>query len=84
MTLQPGGPNGRYLGRNGPFSAHELRQVIADVQEQLRVEPEVLDTLQQAILDRDLTTSTEIITHLRDFFGVIDALLRNARVGDAA
>jgi hypothetical protein len=82
--LTPGGPGGKYLGRSGPVSHGELREVLADVHDQLRREPEVLDALQQAILEGDLSTSTEIITHLRDLFVLLDWLVRNARVGGKA
>ena len=77
-----GGPGGKWLGRSGPMTAAELREAIADVREQVGREPEVLAQLAEAILSRDLTTSTEILTHLRDLFAVIAVVLRLATVVD--
>jgi hypothetical protein len=75
MTLQPGGPGGKYLGRSGPFLAAELRELLADVRDQLEREPGVLDHLEEAILAGDLTTTTEVMIHLRDFFALLMVLV---------
>jgi hypothetical protein len=80
--LIPGGPGGKYLGRSGPLTAAELREVVADVRDQLKREPEVLDELGEAILQRDLATAAQITTHLRDLLRVVDALLAMTTVGD--
>lgn len=80
--LTPGGPGGKYLGRSGPVDPAELREMLADVHDQLKREPAVLDSLEQAILTRDLTTSTEILIHLRDFFMLLETMMRSVRVGD--
>ena len=80
-----GGPGGKWLGRKpGPMSPAELREVLADLRDQLRREPEVLDALGEAILSRDLATTSEILTHLRDLFAMVEAVMRFVTVADRA
>ena len=75
-----GGPGGKYLGRSGPLSEAELGEVLADVNDQLQREPQVLDALSEAILVGDLTASTEIIAHLRDLVALLEVLVGMVRV----
>ena len=77
--LTPGGPGGKYLGRTEPLTPSEYRVLLGEVCDQLAREPEILDRLTEAILAGDLTTTTEITTHLRDLFTMLEALLRLAR-----
>lgn len=83
MSASRGGPGGKYLHRSGVMTPVELREALADVRDQVEREPEVLDQLGAAILSRDLTTTSEILAHLRDLFTVLGALLRLVHVADA-
>ena len=60
----------------------ELHEVLTDVHAQLAREPAILDQLGEAILARDLTTTADILVHLRDFFTLITALLQIVTVTD--
>ncbi|HBH00970.1 MAG: hypothetical protein A2X36_00055 [Elusimicrobia bacterium GWA2_69_24] len=80
--LTPGGPGGKYLGRTEPLTPSEYRVLLGEVCDQLAREPEILDRLTEAILAGDLTTTTEITTHLRDLFTMLEALLRRVTVAD--
>ena len=75
MTPAPG-------GSGGPLTAAELHELLTDVRDQLEREPAVLDQLDVAILERDLTTTADILVHLRDFFTLITTLLQIVRVTD--
>jgi len=79
---EPAGPGGKYLGRTGPMTVPELRAALAEVREQVGREGVVLDELADAILTRDLTTTTAVLMHLRDLFMVIGALLDVVRVDE--
>jgi hypothetical protein len=82
MALTPGGPGGKWLGRSGPLTTAELHELLIDVRAQLEREPAVLDQFGEAILTRDLATTSDILVHLRDFFTLITALLRIVTVAD--
>jgi hypothetical protein len=65
------------------MTAPELREALAEIRAQVDDEAAVLEELAEAILAGDLDTTTAVLTHLRDLFMVISALLRCVDVAEA-
>jgi hypothetical protein len=66
------------------MTAEELREALDAIREQLEQEPAIVDELEVAIRSRDEQTVRGILHHLRNFFGVLAALVDAVRVEGAS
>jgi hypothetical protein len=72
----------KWSNKTDPMTPAELREALAEILDQLEREPDVLAELEEAVLARDLATMRAILVHLRDFFTVLEVLVRLVTVVD--